>query len=237
MHIDHSQIINLFKGKFLTDVDAFAEKFSAIKAFVFDWDGVFNNGIKDDNGSSAFSEIDAMGTNLLRFNHFLCKGKTPVVAVISGEKNKAAFTLAKREHFNAVYYKFVHKISALDHLCKQHQLQYHEIAFVFDDVLDFSVANICGLRLMVSRNCNPLLVKFAQENNLADYQTFADGGNHAVREIVELLTGISGKYEETISQRMQFSETYKQYLQLRNEPEPSFYSISNSVITEQTLSI
>ncbi|MBS1934690.1 MAG: phosphatase, partial [Bacteroidetes bacterium] len=210
---------------------------SAIKAFVFDWDGVFNNGIKDDNGSSAFSEIDAMGTNLLRFNHYLCHGRTPVVAVISGEKNKAAFTLAKREHFNAVYYKFVHKIAALDHLCNQHKLQYDEIAFVFDDVLDFSVANICGLRLMISRECNPLLLQFAEKNKLADYLTFADGNNHAVREIVELLTGISGKYDETISQRMKFSETYRHYLQLRNEPEPSFYTINNSVITEQTLSI
>src|SRR5579871_3769722 len=205
---DSLPITNLFKGKFLTDVPAFAEKFSAIKAFVFDWDGVFNNGIKNENGSSAFSEIDAMGTNLLRFNHYLRNDKTPIVAVISGEKNKAAFTLARREHFHAVYYKFVHKIAALDHLCNQHQLQYHEVAFIFDDVLDFSVAKICGLRLMISRECNPLLLKFVEENKLADYLTFADGGNHAVREIVELLTGISGKYDETISQRMQFSETY-----------------------------
>jgi 3-deoxy-D-manno-octulosonate 8-phosphate phosphatase (KDO 8-P phosphatase) len=235
MPVEHSQIIDFFKGKFLTDVSAFAEKFTAIRAFVFDWDGVFNNGIKDDNGSSAFSEIDAMGTNLLRFNHYLLTGKTPLVTIISGEKNKAAFSLANREHFDAVYYKAVHKIKALDHFCAKHSLQHKEVAFFFDDVLDFSVAKVCGLRIMVSRKSNPLLMEFVQNNSLADYMTAADGGTHAVREAVELLMGFSGKYDDTISQRMYFTETYQGYLQLRNKPQPVFYTSIESEITEQTI--
>jgi 3-deoxy-D-manno-octulosonate 8-phosphate phosphatase (KDO 8-P phosphatase) len=234
MNTDNTEIANLFKGKFLATPSALAEKFSTIKAFVFDWDGVFNNGIKDENGSSAFSEIDAMGINLLRFNHYLRNGETPVTAIISGEKNKAAFTLAKREHFNVIYYKMVNKIKSLDHLCKQNNIEPTQVAFIFDDVLDFSVAQLCGLRIMVARNCNPLLINFAEKNKLVDYITFADGGNQAVREAVELLTGLSGKYNETIEQRMYFTNNYQQYLEMRNKPQPIFYTSIESEITEQT---
>lgn len=234
MNINKTDISGLFNGNFLATPDELAEKFSAIKAFVFDWDGVFNNGIKDENGSSAFSEIDAMGTNLLRLNYFLRNGETPVTVIISGEKNKAAFALAKREHFNAVYYKMTNKIKSLDHLCKQNNIEPTQVAFIFDDVLDFSVAQLCGLRIMVSRKCNPLLINFAEKNKLADYITFADGGNHAVREAVELLMALSGKYNETIEQRMHFTNNYQQYLEMRNKPQPIFYTSIESEITEQT---
>ena len=234
MNSDDSEIENLFKGKFLVTPSALAEKFLNIKAFVFDWDGVFNNGIKDENGSSAFSEIDAMGTNLLRFNYFLRNDETPVTAIISGEKNNAAFTLAKREHFNSVYYKTANKIKSLDHFCKQNNIEPTQVAFIFDDVLDFSVAQLCGLRIMIVRSCNPLLINFAEKNKLADYITFNDGGNHAVREAVELLTGLSGKYNETIEQRMHFTNNYQQYLEMRNKPQPTFYTSIDSEITEQT---
>jgi 3-deoxy-D-manno-octulosonate 8-phosphate phosphatase (KDO 8-P phosphatase) len=235
MTIDTSQANDLFKGKFLEGPSSLFKKLSAVKAFVFDWDGVFNNGVKDEHGSSAFSEVDAMGTNLLRFNYYLRTGETPVIAIMSGEQNKAAFLLAKREHFHAVYYKIAHKIKALDHLCNTHHIKPSEVAFIFDDVLDFSVAQVCGLRIMVSRVCNPLLLDFAEKNKLADYVTFADGGNHAVRESVELLTGISGKYKETIEHRVQYSKDYSQYLEARNKPQPIFYTSIESEITEQTI--
>ncbi len=224
MNINTGRIGDLFKGNFLTEPRLLFKKLSQIKAFVFDWDGVFNNGVKDENGSSAFSEVDAMGTNLLRFNHYLRTGQVPVIAVISGEQNKAAVSLAKRERFNAVYYKMMHKIKALQHLCNEHNIEPYEVAFVFDDVLDFSMAQVCGLRIMVSRVCNPFLLDFVAENNLAEYITFADGGNHAVRESVELLTGLSGVYEETIEQRMQYSDNYQAYLKMRNKPETVFYT-------------
>ena len=234
MSTESRKIADLFKGKFLASPSQIAQKLPAIKAFVFDWDGVFNDGQKDQDGSSSFSEIDAMGTNLLRFNHYLRTGIPPRVAVFSGEQNKAAFRLAGREHFDAVYYKMSDKIRALHHFCRRHELEPSEVAFFFDDVLDFSLAALCGLRIMVSRDCNPLLRDFAENRRLADYITFADGGNHAVRESVELLTGLSGKYSETIEHRMHYAPLYQQYLALRNRPKPLFYTLIDSEITEQT---
>jgi 3-deoxy-D-manno-octulosonate 8-phosphate phosphatase (KDO 8-P phosphatase) len=234
MIVNFTQITSLFKGKFIVDPAALQKKLSGIRAFVFDWDGVFNNGIKNENGSSAFSEIDAMGTNLLRFNHYLLSKNNLFTAIISGEKNQLAFIFAKREHFSEVYYRIRNKAEALHHLCKFNDLQPHEVGFIFDDALDFSAAELCGLRIMVGRNCNPLLIDFAVRNNLVDYITYADGGNHAVRESVELLTALSGKYNETLQHRMDFSDDYNHYLQIRNLTEPLFYTTDQLAIIQQT---
>jgi 3-deoxy-D-manno-octulosonate 8-phosphate phosphatase (KDO 8-P phosphatase) len=229
-------ITERFKGSFVTEPLEIQQRFSKIKAYVFDWDGVFNNGQKDESGSSPFNEVDAMGTNLLRFNHYLRTGDTPFFAVISGERNKAALTLAKREHFHAVYCSIKYKAEALQHLCAAYEITPEEVAFVFDDVLDFSVAAVCGLRIMVSRQCNPLLIDFAVQHQLVDYLTSADGNSSAVRETVELLTGLSGRYGETVEHRMNFTETYQQYLLRRNMPEVLFYTSKESKIIEDQAS-
>ena len=221
-----------FKGKFFVSPEVLAERLHQIKAFVFDWDGVFNGGQKDAEGSSPFNEVDAMGTNLLRFNHHLRNNSQAVTAIITGEQNKAALAFARREHFNAVYCGIKYKAQALEHLNKAYGIMDGEVAFVFDDVLDFSVAASAGLRIMVNRDCNPLLIGWAQQQGYIDYLTAADGAHYALRETVELLTGISGHYEETISERARFTERYQQYLRERNQTEPRFFTVKDSVITD-----
>jgi 3-deoxy-D-manno-octulosonate 8-phosphate phosphatase (KDO 8-P phosphatase) len=155
-----------------------------------------------------------------------------VFAVISGEHNKAAASLAKREHFHALYSGIRFKVDALKHLCKAYDIQPSEVAFFFDDVLDLSVAAQCGLRIMIPRPCNPLLVEYAIQHNMVDYLTACEGGNGAVREAVELLTGLGGRYAEVLTQRMNFTETYQAYLAERNEIPTAFYTIQQSTITE-----
>lgn len=231
--ISSAQTLALFQGKCFLEPPVFVEKLLAVKAFVFDWDGVFNDGKKDEQGSSPFSEVDAMGTNLLRFNFHLRNEVQAVVAVISGEHNHAAKTLATREHFHAVYSGIKHKEQALKHLCAAHNIREQEIAFVFDDVLDFSLAARCGLRIMVNRACNPLLVQWAVSAGYVDYLTSAAGENHAVREAVELMTGLSGVYDETIQNRATFSPRYQQYLEERNKTETQFFLVKNAEIIVQ----
>lgn len=225
-----------FKGSFITEPAVIQQKLEKIKAYIFDWDGVFNNGQKDEQGSSPFNEVDAMGTNLLRFSHYLRTGSVPVVAVISGERNKAAFALAGREHFHAVYCGIKYKPEALEHICNAYSLQPDEIAFFFDDVLDLSVAAQAGLRIMVPRACNPLLTDYVVKRQYADYLTACDGSNSAVREGIELLMGLGGKYIQTIEERMNFTDIYQQYLRLRNAATPQFYTSKASKIIEDQVS-
>ena len=221
---DFQQIEQLFRGDFLAEPAVIYDRLVEIKAYVFDWDGVFNNGEKNENGSSPYNEIDSMGINMLRFNHFLREGQNPVVAVISGERNTAAFTLAGREHFHAVYYKIKNKSEALAHLCHAHNIQPHEVAFFFDDVLDLSMAGSCGLRILVGDDCNPMFKYLVKTNNFADYITHNDGGDHALREAAELLMGLSGRYDETIMQRVHFSDSYQEYLDARDTQQTVHYT-------------
>jgi 3-deoxy-D-manno-octulosonate 8-phosphate phosphatase (KDO 8-P phosphatase) len=232
--IDFQQIKNLFQGNFLALPNTIQSKLFKAKAFVFDWDGVFNNGMKNENGSSPFSEVDSVGTNLLRFNQYLRNNHNPITAIITGERNNTAFSFAKREHFHSVYYSIKNKKEALLHLCDAHDLKEQEIVYFFDDVLDLSVAELCGLRIMVSRACNPLLLELVRKNKLADYLTVADGGNNALREASELLIGLSGRYHDTIMNRVNYSALYQEYLGIRDVPVPSFYTSVQAKITEQT---
>lgn len=229
-----TDILSLFRGRFIAGLDALQQKLSGIKAYVFDWDGVFNDGYKNDTGSSPFSEIDSMGTNLLRFSHYLRTGANPVFAVISGEKNQAAFTLAKRESFHAVYYRIKHKATAFEHLGAAYGINPGEIAFVFDDVLDLSAAKLAGLRIMVPHIATGRLVEFCIQQNLIDYITHADGQQHAVREAAELIMSLGNNYDETVKNRMDFSPVYKEYLAARNAVTTSFFTADSTNAVQAT---
>ncbi len=222
-----------FQGNFTTDTSQLQAKLTRVKAYIFDWDGVFNNGQKDEQGSSPFSEIDAMGTNLLRFNHYLRTGELPHFVIISGEMNKAAYTLARREHFHAVYSGIKFKQEALEHLCRSCSIKPEETAFVFDDVLDLGIAAVAGVRCMVKSKASPLLSDYTIQRGLTDYLTSCNGNEHAVREVSELIIGLNGMYKETIDHRVNFTETYQRYLKLRNRTDVRFYISNESKITEQ----
>jgi 3-deoxy-D-manno-octulosonate 8-phosphate phosphatase (KDO 8-P phosphatase) len=221
-----------FKGEFITDVSTIQQKLKKIKAFIFDWDGVFNDGRKDINGNSSFSEVDSMGVNMMRFSYYLLHDGLPVSVILTGENNKLAISFAQRESFHAVFYKTSDKKKGLDFLCGQYNIAPDEVLFVFDDVLDFSVAKLAGARFMIGRTDNVLLRKFAIDNNLVDYMTFNNGRDHAVREVSELAMMLQNNFNETIENRMHFSDAYKTYLQLRNTVTTQFFITKNSQIIE-----
>jgi len=217
-------------AEFVTPADEIAQKFSAIKAFVFDWDGVFNNGEKNGEGSSSFNEIDSMGTNLLRFSYYLKNKQLPQTALISGEKNESAFFFSQREHFSASYFKIANKKWALDHICNIYGLKSNEICYFFDDVLDLSIAKEAGLRILVSRKATTLFTNYAKQHKLVDYITANPSGNFAVREACEMLMGLTNTFDEAISRRMNYDDVYQQYIMVRNLPQTHFYTYNNRQI-------
>jgi len=231
----NQQLEDYFKGSFIPNIVAVKHKLRNIKAFIFDWDGVFNNGQKNIEGHSTFSEVDAMGINLLRFGYYLINKKLPITAVITGENNQLAFAYAKRENFDVVYSRALNKEKALVHLCQQYNLTPSEVMFVFDDVLDFSVAKLAGLRMMIGRSANPMLLDFAEKNRLVDYITFNDGANNALREICEMILLMTNNYNQVIDHRMKFSETYQTYLDLRRSNETLSFFLQQQEIVQSLL--
>ena len=162
MSLEANQISELFKGNFFNGFFVDPAKIFQCQSFLFLTGTVCSmTGIKT-KAAPVFSEVDSMGTNLLRFNYYLRMKQVPVVAIVSGEKNTAAFKFAAREHFDAVYYKMADKIQAFEHLCNRYSLDAAEIVWVFDDVPDLSFARKAGLRIMVSRTADPLLPIFVK---------------------------------------------------------------------------
>ena len=203
-------------GEFVSSSPEMITRLAGVRAFVFDWDGVFNDGVKGEGVSSPWSEADSMGQNLLRFGWWLRDGgRLPPVAVLTGQHNPSAVQLAKRERFQAVYQGFLDKTTALEHFLETNGLEADEVGFLFDDALDLAVARRVGLRFLVRRTASPLFQRFAVNEGTCDYVTGREGGQHAVREVAELVLGMSGLYERAVSERSSFGEAYEAYLEAR----------------------
>lgn len=199
-------------GEFVTPPKELLARLQKIKAVVFDWDGVFNLGMKGENAPSNFVESDSMAINLFRY--FLWRKndfRLPIAAIITGADNPTAKYFAERENFHAAFCKFKNKRHALNELSATFNVEPDEVCFFFDDVLDFSVAELAGLRIMVNRDGSPLTRYYSKIRGLVDYHTGTQGGNGAIREAVEMMLGLSESFESIVDNRMQMSSEYQQY--------------------------
>ena len=108
----------------------------------------------------------------------------------------------------------------------------HEVAYVFDDVLDLSIGSVCGVRILVGRSGSPLFTDHRIKGGLVDYITGAKGGDYAVREACELLIGLYGNYDEVISNRTHYAEHYRNYLSQRRAVATQFYTVENHLVQQ-----
>ena len=218
--------------EFILPIEALTQKLKGIKALIFDWDGVFHSGYKNENQSSLFSEADSMGVNMLRFAYALInEGEIPYTAIITGENNKTAFYWAEREHLNDVFFKIKDKVEILNWLVENKGLKKEEVLFVFDDILDLSMAKECGVRYLINRKASIALHSYCKSNKICDLITANDGGNHAVRELSELTISLLGNWDTVVSERVKFNDKYAPYIQKRQEIKTYFYTLNNGVVT------
>jgi 3-deoxy-D-manno-octulosonate 8-phosphate phosphatase (KDO 8-P phosphatase) len=192
-----------------------SKRVRAVRALVFDWDGVFNGGAKGQDKESGFSEADSMGANMLRYGLWRRDRVLPVTVIITGENNPVALSFAEREHFHAVYLGIANKSEVIAQLCSEHGLGGDEIACVFDDINDLGMAAKCGARFLVRRNSSPLLQDFVLKNNCCDYITAAQADSYAVREIAELTLGLMGVFDTVVSSRAKYDDDYCEYFSAR----------------------
>jgi len=210
-------------ARFVLPVEELSRRLGNCRAVVFDWDGVFNNGQKGATATTGFNEPDSMGTNMLRYGLWRERGELPFTAIISGEKNASAIAFAEREHLHAVHTGVKDKRLVIEHICRNEGLSPDQIACVFDDINDLPMAELCGLRLMVRRDANPLLSRYAEQRSLCDYISGADSSSYAVREICELLLGLLGSYEQVLDSRVACDKEYQSYLQQRQAVVTGFF--------------
>ena len=220
-------------GVFITPPSVLTQKLSKIKALIFDWDGVFNNGGKTHSIGSGFSEVDSMAINMLRFSLWLknTNGERIKTVVITGENNGTAFSFAKREGFDAVYFQMKDKTKALAHFCSTNGLQPDEVAFFFDDILDLSLAEKVGVRFQMKRTTGIAFNEFVAATKLADYATAGDGANYGVREACELSMILNASFDEVVNKRMAFEGEYSTFIAQRNAVTTTFWIMKGLEVT------
>ncbi len=225
-HIDIEDTFTEIGGQFISSAFDMAKKLEEVKAFVYDWDGVFNAGKKYENQQSTFSEVDAAGLNMLRFGHYLSQGSLPKTAIITGTANPTAHYFSKRDHLDAVYVHAADKEKALYHFCDAQGITPKEVCLIFDDVDDLVLAGEARLRLAVGRLANPVFLHYVTSKGLCDYVSACQGNEHVVREFSELLLSLMGKETETLEKESRRSAEYKAFTKEKQEVSPVFYDLS-----------
>ena len=209
--IDHLKELG---ARFVIRPEEIRDRLSRVRVFLFDWDGVFNNGQKFGASGSPFSETDSMGINLLKLGYFLQTGVLPFTGIITGASNPAAKYFVEREHMNVCIRGFTDKKHALKMLRERFDLEPGTVAFVFDDVLDLPIAEQALLRFCIRRPSLPAFQQYLVAQDLCDY--FTAHAENGVREVCELLLTLSGQYADVLEVRRAYGVQYQKYLEARN---------------------
>jgi len=160
-----------------------------IKLLLLDVDGVLTDGrLYYGNAGEelkAFDIQDGLGIKLLQ------RGGINV-GIITGRSSDLVKRRAKELSIDPVVQGREDKLTALNQLLENMNIDLEEIAFVGDDLPDLAVIRRVGLGITPA-NGNHILASQAL------WQTKRSGGNGAVREIAELILHAQGKLESLLA--------------------------------------
>lgn len=159
-----------------------------IKLIVFDVDGVLTDGtiFLGTNGQEfkAFHTQDGMGISLAHY----CGIKT---AIITGRKSDAVLTRAKELKINYLYQGIHNKIDSLSEILNDLNISHDEVCYIGDDINDLPIINKVGYSAAPNNAVN--IVK-----NNVDFVSTLNGGNGAVRDILDHLLSSQYDYNQLI---------------------------------------
>ena len=153
---------------------------NTIKMVVTDFDGVLTDNCvyinEDFTMSRKLNFKDIMGVHLLRKNDFQ-------IAIISGEKNSAIETLAKKFKIEEIHQDIRIKIDVLKSLIEKYSLSQEEYVYIGDDVNDLECLNFAKYKITVPHAVEKL--KSAEGIQITEN----NGGDGAFREVADCLIG------------------------------------------------
>ena len=160
------------------------DKISKIKLLILDVDGVMTNGeiILDDDGkeTKVFNVQDGYGIVLLQKAGF----KT---AILSARTTEAVKARAVDLKIDKVCQDAYPKIKAYKKLLRDLKLKSEQACFVGDDLPDIEVLQNVGFSVAVPN-------AVAEVKQIVDHITKNEGGQGAVREVIELILKTQGKW-------------------------------------------
>ena len=114
------------------------------------------------------------------------------IIVISGRKSLSTEARCNKLGIDEYYTGVEDKASKLVEIVKRLNLNYSEIMYIGDDLIDLKVMSMVGFKV-APRNA----VEAVKER--VDYVTSKNGGDGALREVVDLLLKSQGRYTEYIN--------------------------------------
>ena len=156
-----------------------------IKLVAFDIDGVMTDGglhyTDDGHELKTFNVQDGLGVVLLRRSGIK-------VAIITGRTSNVVSCRAKDLGVEHVFHGVGDKGAVSGQLLEQLGLQWSELAFMGDDLIDLPAMTRCGLAIAPANA--RLIVK-----ERVHMVTEAGGGKGAVREVIDVILAAQGKLD------------------------------------------
>ncbi|HQP77544.1 MAG TPA: HAD hydrolase family protein [Saprospiraceae bacterium] len=161
------------------------DKMRAVKAFVFDVDGVMT-----DSRVHVWENGDQTRTMNTRDGFALKRAilKEYRVAVITGGKSKGVTSRLNGLGVLDVYSGIADKLIALEDFRKRYDVSYDQIMYMGDDLIDASVMKRVGLPA-APRDAVPAIL------NISSFVSSLDGGDGCVREIIEKIMILQGTWD------------------------------------------
>ncbi|MCB7129481.1 MAG: HAD-IIIA family hydrolase [Candidatus Brocadiales bacterium] len=155
-----------------------------IKLLVVDVDGVLTDGriFCSDSGEEqkVFHVRDGSG-----ITYWHRSGLKSVI--ISGRASKAVEHRARELGIADVYQGATDKLEVYERMIEKHKMKDEEVCYIGDDLIDLPVLRRVGFSVAVAGSPEELL-------SAVDYVTVAPGGGGAVREVVEKVLKLQGKW-------------------------------------------
>ena len=162
----------------------YKEKLHKIKNFIFDVDGVFTDGliIVDSNGkeSRCFNTKDGIAIKLATENGYN-------IAIISGANNDGVRARLNRLGVENIFLGSKNKSKDLTDFAKTKNISLKETVYMGDDLPDLEPMNLVELKTCPNDAVPEI-------RNISDYVSPHKGGNGCVRDIIEQVLKVQGKW-------------------------------------------
>ncbi len=163
--------------------EQFVERWKGIKLLALDVDGV----LTDDSIYFGPDGFEAKRFNISDgFFIVLAMRSGLEIAVVSGRYSPATDTRMKDLGVKHVLQERRNKVEQITPLLAKLGVEFSEVAFIGNELLDISLVEKAGLGIAVADSASDLL-------DVCDYVTEKDGGQGAVREILEAYFESTGK--------------------------------------------
>ena len=171
------------------------EKAKKIKLLILDVDGILTDGriVYTNSGDEmkSFDVTDGMGLAL--WHRADLKS-----AILTAKKSRIVSKRSKIMHIDKVYQNAFRKGEVFKKILSDFNLSSEEVCFIGDDVIDIPVLKAVGLAISVPGAMSEVKAE-------VDYITKKDGGRGAVREVIDMILKLQGRWDHVMKRYYTFT--------------------------------